>query len=70
MDKKINDFVIFCLECYKMKEKLSGKEAFKIFDEYKVFDYLISGYDMLHTQGREWLMDDIDKYLSIRGYNR
>lgn len=68
MEKKINDFVIFCLEHYRQKEELSGKETYELFDKYKVFDYLRNGYDMLHTQGEAWLMNDIDEFLSIRGY--
>lgn len=68
MEKKINDFVIFCLEHYRQKEELSGKEIYELFDKYKVFDYLRNGFDMLHTQGEAWLMNDIDEFLSIRGY--
>lgn len=69
MNKKINDFILFCLELYKIKEKITGKEAYEIFDKYGVFNYLQEGYDMLHTQGDKWLMNDIDEFLKIRGYN-
>ena len=69
MEKKINDFVVFCLESYKAKHKLTGEEAYNLFEEYKVFDYLEEGYDMLHTQGEVWLMNDIEEFLRVRGYN-
>lgn len=69
MNKKINDFILFCLEFYKIKEKITGKEAYEIFDKYGVFKYLQEGYDMLHTQGDKWLMNDIDEFLKVRGYN-
>lgn len=69
MNKKINDFILFCLELYKIKEKITGKEAYEIFDKYGVFNYLQEGYDMLHTQGDKWLMNDIDEFLKVRGYN-
>lgn len=68
MEKKINDFIIFCIELYKFKEKLTGKETYELFEKYKLIDYLYDGYDMLHTQGSGWLMDDIDEFLRIRGY--
>lgn len=68
MDKKINDFVVFCLEVYKSKHKLTGEEAYELFEKYRVFDYLEEGYDMLHTQGDAWLMNDIEEFLKIRGY--
>lgn len=69
MEKKINDFVIFCLEMYKAKNELSGEEAYKIFEKYGVLEYLQEGYEVLHTQGKEWLVNDIKEYLKIRGYN-
>ena len=70
VEYKINEFVIFCLESYKEKESLPGKEVYDLFEKYKVFDYLRDGYDMLHTQGSEWLMNDIDEYLKNRGYKK
>ena len=66
MDKKINDFIIFCMELYKYKEKLTGKQAYELFEKYGVFDYLQEGYDVLHTQGSDWLMNDIDEFLKVR----
>jgi len=68
MEKKINDFIIFCLEHYRQKEELTGKQAYELFETYKVFEYLYNGYEMLHTQGAAWLMNDIDEFLRIRGY--
>ncbi len=69
MEKKINDFIIFCMEIYKNKEKITGSEVYSLFEKYKVFDYLSDGYDMLHTQGSEWLINDIDEYLEVRKNN-
>ena len=66
MDKKINDFIIFCMELYKYKEKLTGKQVYELFEKYGVFDYLKEGYDVLHTQGSDWLMNEIDEFLKIR----
>ena len=40
MEKKINDFVVFCLETFKLKYNLSGKEVYNLFDKYKVFNYM------------------------------
>lgn len=65
MDRKINDFVIFCLEYYKQKNNLTGKEVYNIFEKYDVFEYLSEGYDVLHTQGKDWLMNDIEEFLKV-----
>jgi len=70
MEKKINDFIIFCMEMYKAKKRLNGKEVYKIFENYKVFDYLQEGYEVLHTQGDGWIINDIDEFLKIRGYDK
>ncbi len=69
MEKKINDFVIFCLEIYKREYVLSGEETYKIFEKYGVLKYLQEGYEVLHTQGKEWIVNDIKEFLKIRGYN-
>ena len=69
MNKKINDFIIFCLELYKNKEKNTGEEVYELFYRYGVFEYLQDGYDMLHTQSDRWLINDIDEFLKVRGYN-
>ena len=68
MNKKINDFVVFCMEIYKAEKNISGKEVYELFEKYGVLKYLQDGYDMLHTQGDSWLINDIDKFLEIRGY--
>ena len=57
MEKKINDFIVFCIKMYVL------------FEKYGVLKYLHDGYDMLHTQGDRWLMKDINEFLKIRGYN-
>ncbi|MBQ9658832.1 MAG: DUF3791 domain-containing protein [Clostridia bacterium] len=68
IEYKINEFIIFCLEIYKEKEGLTGKETYELFKKYKILDYLHDGYDVLHTQGDGWLMNDINEFLKIRGY--
>ena len=62
--------MVFCIECYKFDKGLNGKETFDLFKNYGLLEYLQDGYDMLHTQGKEWLINDIDDYLKIRGYEK
>lgn len=69
MDKKINDFVIFCLESYKSNYNLSGNYAYNIFEKYDLFNYLKEGYDVLHTQGQDYIINDIEIYLKNRGFS-
>ena len=69
MDKKINDFIVFCLESYKVKNNISGNYAYNIFLKYDLFDYLKDGYDVLHTQGQDYIINDIEVYLKNRNFN-
>jgi len=63
MDKLIN-FKVFCLENYKTIHNLNGKEALDVFQKHQVFDYIASYYDVLHSFGRLYLINDIDEYIA------
>lgn len=63
---KTLDFKVFCLTAYKTKHELSGQKAFELFQKYGVFSYLESCYDVLHTTGRDYLIEDIEKYIQAR----
>ena len=63
---KILSFKVFCLESYKTVHNLSGLAAYEIFVKYKVFDYISSCYDVLHSNGRLYIVGDIDEYIACR----
>lgn len=60
-------FTIFCMESYKVHRSLTGKQVVHLFETYGVFDYLREFYDVLHTTGYQYINDDIDRYLQVRG---
>ncbi len=69
MNKKQQDiayFLSFCTEQYKNEKHLSGSDAMDVMSKYGVLDYLAKHYEMLHTQGRQWLMEDIDEFIALR----
>ena len=69
MSKKQQDlayFLSFCTEQYKNEKHLSGSDAMDVMSKYGVLDYLAKHYEMLHTQGRQWLMEDIDEFIALR----
>ena len=41
-------------------------EYMDLFKKYNVFEYPASCYDVLHTTGREYIIEDIDKYINAR----
>ena len=59
-------FLSFCIEQYKHLKNMNGADVKKLFDEQGVSDYLIQNYEVLHTQGKEWLLDDIDTFIKNR----
>ncbi len=59
-------FAIFCLESYKVRRSLTGKQAVELFEKYGVFDYIREFYDVLHTTGYQYINHDIDLYLKAR----
>ena len=65
MSKEMS-FVIFCLENYKVYRSLTGKQTAALFERYGVIDYLLEGYDVLHTTGYQYMNHDIDEYLKAR----
>jgi hypothetical protein len=60
------DFVIYCIEEYKSAEKLSGKAVIELFNRYSVLDYIRTCYGALHTTGRQYIVDDLNQFISAR----
>ena len=63
---KTAHFKVFCLERYKSEHNLSGKDAFRLFKEYGVLEYLGSFYDVLHSFGDKYIVQDIDLFIEAR----
>ncbi|MBO5708061.1 MAG: DUF3791 domain-containing protein [Bacteroidales bacterium] len=59
-------FISFCLEQYKNEKSISGADAMSIFSEYGVVDYLAEHFEILHTQGAQWILEDIDVFINKR----
>jgi hypothetical protein len=65
-DQNTAYFVTFCIEQYKMHIGAAGQEVMDLFDRYGVVRYLVDNYDVLHTQGWQWLVADLDDYIAKR----
>lgn len=69
MDKRQLDiayFLSFCIEQYKNEKNLSGAEVALLLNRYGVLEYLKEHFDVLHTQSKQWLLADIDEYITLR----
>ena len=69
MNKKKQDIAYFlslCIEQYKKAKGIDGAEVIKTFAKFDVFDYLNNHFEILHTQSRQWILEDIDEYIEVR----
>ena len=62
-DSTIYKFIIFCIEHYRNFKQITAMQALLLFRQTGAFQYLTEGYDVLHTQGREYLVADIDDFI-------
>jgi len=59
-------FLIYCIEIYKTAYKLNGKQVMHLFNNYGIFDYILSCYNALHTTGPEYIIEDIFGFIEER----
>lgn len=68
IEEKIIEFISFCVETFKVKHKMRGKDVANLFNKSGVIDFLIEGYDILHTQSKDYILSEIEVFLKNRGY--
>jgi hypothetical protein len=61
---KTEQFLFFCIECYRQKYNLDGEEVIELFENKKVFDFLEQGYEVLHTQGKNMILNEIEQFIN------
>ena len=59
-------FYAFCLEKFRAFSSLSAEETLLNFRKYGVFDYLKEGYEVLHSQGESYIVNEIDLFINAR----
>lgn len=60
------EFYTYCLEKYAQAKGLTGLQTFALMKRYEVDDYLIDHYDLLHTQGTAYVIEEIDRFIQRR----
>ena len=56
-------FLVYCVERYRYSKALSGQEVAKLFEKYRVYDYIKKYFESLHTMGDIRIIQDIDDYI-------
>ena len=62
-------FLSFCIELYGKKHQLSGNEVVALFDRDEGLPYLEENFEALHTQGHQWLMEEINERINNKEIN-
>lgn len=66
MERDIAYFVSWCIEEYKTVAGLGGSATMELLDKYGILQYLADNFEVLHTQSRQWLMEEIGEQLEQR----
>lgn len=60
------EFYTYTLEKYALNKGISGMLALAIFKEYGVDEFLLKHYDLLHTQGTGYVIDEVQRFIDRR----
>lgn len=63
------EFAIFCMESIAVRLGVSAAQVYKAFvDKSNILNgYIVPEYEILHTQSREYIVDDIMELMQERG---
>ena len=55
------EFAIFCIESIAIYLDKNGSGVYKAFteDSSLLYDYIVASYEALHTQGKDYIIEDI-----------
>lgn len=68
MNQDIFSFVIYMIHSCANKWQLAPSEVYhKLQQTGCISQYLVPNYDILHTQGTGFVVEDIREYLGVRG---
>ena len=59
-------FLSYCTERYKVAKGLTGRQVAELFSRYRVWEYVYSCFEALHTTGENYIIEDIDMYIDAR----
>lgn len=67
-DKEL-EFAIFCIENIAIYFKRNAQEVYKMLTEDSniLYDYIVPEYEMLHTQSKEYIVNDIVDFMKEKG---
>ncbi len=68
MNKEKLEFVTYCISKLSTLLHLSQQEVYKRLKQSGIlYGYIVPSYDVLHTFGSQYLMDDLIDYMKEKG---
>jgi len=69
MTQKQSFFAVFCIEAVADALNTTGDKVYRMLtDESDILDnYIVPCYDVLHTQGKEYIVEDLLEFMQRRG---
>ena len=62
--EKKAEFISWCIEEYAAAHSLNGRDVANDFSRKMVLDFLGDHYEILHTQGKTYILGAIDDFIS------
>ena len=60
------EFVSFCIEQYAKAKNMAIEDAVNLFEQYGITEHFCEFYEVLHTHGHNWLIEEIDEMINER----
>jgi len=60
------EFYTYTLENYAISKGIGGLQALALFKEYGADEFLLKHYDLLHTQGTGYVIDEVQRFIDKR----
>ena len=63
------EFAIFCIENIASFLKKDAQEVYRMLTEKSniLYEYIVPEYEMLHTQSKEYIINDIVEFMKEKG---
>lgn len=69
MNKSVLEFAVFCIESVAERLSLPGNQVYDMLTKQSniLYSYVIPSFDVLHTQGKNYIVDDLLSLMRERG---
>ena len=68
MSQEILEFITYCISKLSMTLNMSQRDVYlRLYNSGILYNYIIPSYDVLHTFGSHYLMEDIIDFMKKKG---